>query len=62
MNEQQRNEIIKALAWNIPADCIAEEEGYSVSDVEQIAYDYADAVAAEKEYNLRKRGCDNYGR
>lgn len=56
MEEQQKREIIKALSFDVPIERIAEETGVNTVEIEQIAYDFADKVAREKEYNKTKRG------
>lgn len=56
MTEQEKREIIKALSFDVPIERIAEEMGVNTVEIEQIAYDFADKVAREKEYNKTKRG------
>lgn len=50
MTNETRCEIIKSLAFGMSVEQVAAAEDVAVSDVEQIAYDDADAVAREREY------------
>lgn len=50
MTNETRCEIIKSLALGMSVEQVAAAEDVAVSDVEQIAYDDADAVAREREY------------
>ena len=56
MNSEQRSEIIKSLAFEMSAAEIAEAEGVSTAEVEQIAYDHADEVARKKAFAKQKGG------
>ena len=56
MNNEQRAEIIKSLAFGMSASEIAEVEGVSTAEIEQIAYDHADEVARKKAFAKRKGG------
>lgn len=50
MTNETRCEIIKSLALGMSVEQVAAAEDVAVADVEQIAYDDADAVAREREY------------
>ena len=56
MNNEQKSEIIKSLAFGMNAKKIAEVEGVSAAEVEQIAYEHADEVAQKKAFIGRKGG------
>lgn len=56
MNNEQRAEIIKSLAFGMSASEIAEIEGVSTAEVEQIAYDHADEIARKKAFSKRIGG------
>ena len=55
MTEQQKCEIIKALAYGETAEQAATAEGVPVADVQQIIIDHAAEVDAERTM-LRKAG------
>jgi hypothetical protein len=55
MTEQQKYEIIKALAYGETAEQAATAEGVPVADVQQIIIDHAAEVDAERTM-LRKAG------
>ena len=55
MTEQQKYEIIKALAYGETAEQAATAEGVPVADVQQIIIDHAAEVDAEKTM-LKKAG------
>ena len=50
MTNETRCEIIKSLALGMSVEQVAAAEDVAAADVEQIAYDDADAVAREREY------------
>ena len=50
MTNEQREEIIKSLAYNMKPEDIADVEDVSVETVEQIYQDYADDVAYKKKF------------
>lgn len=50
MNNEQKSEIIKSLAFEMPLKEIAENEDVSVSEVEQIAYDCGNEIARIKQF------------
>lgn len=54
MNNEQRAEIIKSLAFGMNVAEIAEVEGVSTTEVEQIAYDHADEIARKKAFAKHK--------
>lgn len=54
MNNEQRAEIIKSLAFGMNAAENAEVEGVSAAEVEQIAYDHADEIARKKAFAKHK--------
>lgn len=56
MNNEQRAEIIKFLAFGMSASEVAEVESVSAAEVEQIAYDHADDIARKKAFAKQKRG------
>lgn len=56
MNNEQRAEIIKSLAFGMNVAEIAEVESVSATEVEQIAYEHADEVAQKKAFIGRKGG------
>ncbi|MVB09514.1 hypothetical protein CAFE_01700 [Caprobacter fermentans] len=55
MTNQQINEIIKALAYGETPQQIADAEGVTVSDVQQVQRDYAMEIDYERQ-TLRKVG------
>jgi hypothetical protein len=55
MGEQQKYEIIKALAYGETPQQAAEAEGVSVSEVQKVQRTYAANIAEERE-TLRKAG------
>lgn len=50
MTNEQREEIIKSLAYNMKPEEIAAVEDVAVEDVEQIYQDYAEDVAYKKKF------------
>lgn len=50
MTNEQREEIIKSLAYNMKPEDIADIEDVSVETVEQIYQDYAEDVACKKKF------------
>lgn len=50
MTNEQREEIIKSLAYNMKPEEIADIEDVAVEDVEQIYHDYAEDVAYKKKF------------
>ena len=54
MNNEQRAEIIKSLAFGMSASEVAEVESVSAAEVEQIAYDHADEIARKKAFAKHK--------
>lgn len=50
MTNEQREEIIKSLAYGMKPEDIADIEDVSVETVEQIYQDYADDVAYKKKF------------
>lgn len=50
MTNEQREEIIKSLAYNMKPEDIADIEDVSVETVEQIYQDHADEVAYKKKF------------
>lgn len=56
MNNEQKSEIIKSLAFGMNAKEIAEIENVSTAEVEQIAYDCADEIARKKAFSKRIGG------
>ncbi len=50
MTNETRCEIIKSLAFGMSVEQVAAAEDVAAAEVEQIAYDDADAVAREREY------------
>lgn len=56
MNNEQKSEIIKSLAFGMNAKEIAEVEGVSAAEVEQVAYDCADEIARKKAFSKRIGG------
>lgn len=50
MTNETRCEIIKSLALGMSVEQVAAAEDVAAAEVEQIAYDDADAVAREREY------------
>lgn len=56
MTNEQREEIIKSLAFGMSAAEIAEVENVSTAEIEQIAYDCANEVSRKKAFAERKGG------
>ena len=50
MTNEQREEIIKSLAYGMKPEDIADVENVSVEKVEQIYQDYAEDVAYKKKF------------
>lgn len=50
MTNEKKEEIIKALAYEISPDDIADIEDVSIEIVEQIYHDHADDVAQKKKF------------
>lgn len=53
MNNEQKNEIVKSFALGMTAAEIAEVEGITEVEAEQISYDYADEIARKKAFMER---------
>ena len=54
MNNEQRAEIIKSLAFGMSASEATEVEGVSATEVEQIAYEHADEIVRKKAFAKHK--------
>jgi hypothetical protein len=50
MNNEQKSEIIKSFALGMTASDIAEVEGITEAEAEQISYDCADEIARKKAF------------
>lgn len=50
MTNEARCEIIKSIALGMSVEQVAAAEDVAAAEIEQIAYDEADAVAREREY------------
>lgn len=53
MNNEQKNEIVKSFALGMTAAEIAEVEGITEAEAEQISYDCADEIARKKSFMER---------
>ena len=50
MSEERNREMIKALAYNVPAKIIAEQFGLTVTEVEHFAAEHFELVRDERQY------------
>lgn len=50
MSEERNKEIIKALAFNVPVDVIAEQSGLTITEVEHFAAEHFELIRDERKY------------
>ena len=57
MNEEKKNQIIKAFAFSTDIKIIAENTGMSIDECRQFLEDNKEAIAEEMAWNRVKEGC-----
>jgi glycerol dehydrogenase-like iron-containing ADH family enzyme len=57
MNEEKKNQIIKAFSYSVDLPTIAENTGLSEDELRQFLEDNKEAIAEEMAWNRAKAGC-----
>ena len=57
MNEEKKNQIIKAFSYSVDLPTIAENTGLSEDELRQFLEDNKEAIAEEMAWNRVKAGC-----
>lgn len=57
MNEEKKNQIIKAFSYSVDLPTIAENTGLSEDELRQFLEDNKEAIAEEMAWNRMKVGC-----
>lgn len=57
MNEEKKNQIIKAFSYSVDLPTIAENTGLSEDELRQFLEDNKEAIAEEMAWNRAKVGC-----
>ena len=57
MNEEKKNQIIKAFSYSVDLPTIAENTGLSEDELRQFLEDNKEAISEEMAWNRAKAGC-----
>ncbi|MBQ1434244.1 MAG: hypothetical protein IIZ09_14210 [Ruminococcus sp.] len=57
MNEEKKNQIIKAFSYSVELPTIAENTGLSEDELRQFLEDNKEAISEEMAWNRAKAGC-----
>ena len=57
MNEEKKNQIIKAFSYSVEFSTIEENTGMSEDELKQFLEDNKEAIAEEMAWNRAKAGC-----